>query len=336
MNFILTIDTAADNQWDTGRELTCENIRTLPRLQNLCEKYLIKPTYLVTSEVCEDSFAREMLCDYTENNQAEVGALLHPWTTPPFFNKEGYRYNDIKHAFPNEMPDDILANKIRYLADQIRTTFGIRPVSFRAGRFGFSESIARILMTNEFIVDSSVTPYVNWSAFQGIPGSKGGPDYINKRPAAYIYNHKGNSLLEIPVTVVPTKFPLNKNNKLADFYFRNLGKNIMLKGLSNMFYRYQPLWLRPYPWMSIEMLDEVVVEAVKQKYPYLVMTIFSGEFTPGCSIYRPDNQATENLFATLEEFFKMITYYSISSVTLTEAARKFELVTGTALSYKSV
>ncbi|HLN22186.1 MAG TPA: hypothetical protein VK213_13920 [Bacteroidales bacterium] len=336
MNFILTIDTAADNQWDTGRELTCENIRTLPRLQNLCDKYQVKPTYLVTSEVCEDSFAREMLSDYIENDQCEVGALLHPWTTPPFLNREGFRYNDVKHAFPNELPDDILANKIRYLADQIRTTFGMRPTSFRSGRFGFSESISRLLMLNEFMVDSSVTPYINWKGYEGIPGLKGGPDYMDKRPDAFTYNHKGNSLLEIPVTVLPTKYPLNKYDKAADYYFRNVNSNFFLKGFRSMFYRYQPLWLRPYPWMSLEMLDEVIIEGIKRKLPYLVMVIFSGEFTPGCSIYRPDSEATENLFTTLENFFKMVTYYDLSSVSLTEAAKKFELVTGTALSYKYV
>jgi len=61
MKFILSIDTEGDNQWDFGRELTVENIKFVPRLQNLCEKYFIKPTYLVTSEVCEDNFFNELL-----------------------------------------------------------------------------------------------------------------------------------------------------------------------------------------------------------------------------------------------------------------------------------
>lgn len=336
MNFVFTIDTAADNLWDTGRELTLENVRTIPRLQNLCEKYNIRPTYLVTSEICEDSFAREMFLDYLENDQAEVGALLHPWTTPPFFNREGYRYNDVKHAFPNELPDDIVANKLRYLTDQIRTTFGTRPTSFRAGRFGFSENLARMLMNNEFMVDSSVTPYINWSGYTGIPGMKGGPDYISKKSYPYTYTYQGNSLLEIPVTVLPTRFPLNKNNRFTEYYFKNVNNNTLLKSLQSIFFRYQPLWLRPYPWMTIGMLDEVLREAINKKVPYLVMVLFSGELSPGCSIYRPDNNATESLFELLENFFILITYYDISSVTLTEAARKYELVTGTALSFKYV
>ena len=67
MKFILTIDTEGDNQWDHGRALTVENIRYIPRFQKLCERYLIRPTYLVTSEICEDSYAKKMLKDEGEN-----------------------------------------------------------------------------------------------------------------------------------------------------------------------------------------------------------------------------------------------------------------------------
>ena len=51
MKFIITIDTEGDNQWDHGRELTVENIRFVPRFQELCNKYHVKPTYLVTSRL---------------------------------------------------------------------------------------------------------------------------------------------------------------------------------------------------------------------------------------------------------------------------------------------
>src|SRR5512133_168456 len=172
----MTIDTEGDNQWDHGRGLTVENLRSVPRFQELCKKYGIRPTYLVTSEVCEDSFAREIFSDYIDNDEAEIGAHLHPWTTPPFQNKEGYRFNDKNHAFANELPEDLLANKLRYLTDQIGTAFGVRPTSFRSGRYGFNENVAKILVNNEYLVDSSVTPYISWSSFKGVPGLSGGPD----------------------------------------------------------------------------------------------------------------------------------------------------------------
>lgn len=336
MNFILTIDTEADNQWDHGRGLTVENIRFVPRLQELCNKYQIKPTYLVTSEVCEDSFAREIFCDYIENDEAEVGAHLHPWTTPPFLNKEGYRYNDRHHSFASEIPEDLLLNKLRYLTDQIGTAFGKRPTSFRSGRYGFNEAVARALMTNEYLVDSSVTPFIDWSANKGVPGLKGGPNFMESRPFPYTYNHQGNTLLELPVTIVPTKFPLNKYNKFTGFYFNNVNRNFILKSIRSMFFRYQPLWLRPYPWMTLPLLDEVMKEAINLKLPYVVMIFHSSELMPNCSIYRADSEAVEKLYELLEGFFALLAFYGIHSVSLTEAARRFELATGTELSLRLV
>ena len=67
MKFILTIDTEGDNQWDHGRDLTVENIKFVPRFQELCRKYGINPVYLVTSEICNDAFSRELFTDYIKN-----------------------------------------------------------------------------------------------------------------------------------------------------------------------------------------------------------------------------------------------------------------------------
>jgi hypothetical protein len=336
MNFILTIDTEADNQWDHGRGLTVENLRAVPRFQELCDKYRIKPTYLVTSEVCEDSFAREMFCDYIENNQAEIGAHLHPWTTPPFLNKPGYRYNDEHHAFAHDLPKDILANKLRYLTDQVGTAFGTRPTSFRSGRYGFNEILANLLIANGYLVDSSVTPYINWSGLKGIPGMNGGPDFREKRPFPYTYDHDGRYLLEIPVTIMPTRFPLNRNSRVSGYFFNNVNSSIVLRSLRSMFFKNQPMWLRPYTWTTLSQLDELVKEALSINLPYLVMIFHSSELMADCSIYRTDNASIEKLFELLEGFFMLLHYNGITSITLSEAARKHELVTGSELTLKYV
>ena len=71
MKFIVTIDTEGDNQWDHGRDLTVENIKFVPRFQALCDEYGIKPTYLVTSEVCQDKYARDLFSRYISDGSAE-------------------------------------------------------------------------------------------------------------------------------------------------------------------------------------------------------------------------------------------------------------------------
>jgi len=321
MKFILTIDTEADNQWDHGRELTVENIRFVPRFQDLCNKYFIKPTYLVTSEICEDDFAKEIFTDYLLANTAEIGAHLHSWTTPPFLDKDGYRHNDKNHAFANELPGELLTEKIKNLTHHIEASFGERPLSFRSGRYGFNENVAGVLAENGYLVDSSVTPFMDWSANKGIPGNSGGPDFIEKTPFPYRYTFGDNSLLEIPITILPTTFPLNKYHKLARYYFREVNGNILFRVIRKLVFNNQPFWFRPYSWMSNEMFDELLNEAIRLKLPYIVMMFHSSELMPGCSIYREDENAISRLYEQLESFFAVLKNKNISSITLTEAAR---------------
>lgn len=324
MEFILTIDTEADNQWDHGRALTLENIKFVPRFQDLCNKYLVKPTYLVTSEVCEDSFSKELFRDYLYRDMAEIGAHLHSWTTPPFQNKDGFRFNDRNHAFASELPADLLTNKIIYLTDQVGTSFGRRPTSFRSGRYGFSETVAKVLAANEYLVDSSVTPFISWKAFEGIPGSEGGPDFLDKRAYPYNYEFDGKHLIEIPVTILPTKFPINRDNKLSRLYLKYKDSNIFLKVFRRLLFRHQPLWLRPTPWMTIELFEDVLDEAARLELPYLVMMFHSSELMPGCSAFRTDKESIEKLYELLERFFIMLDYRNIPSVKLSDAARNLK------------
>ena len=321
MKFILSIDTEGDNQWDFGRELTVENIKYVPRFQDLCEKYLIKPAYLVTSEVCEDNFAKELFKDYLSKNKVEIGAHLHVWTTPPFQDKTGYRFNDPNHAFANEIPVDFLSEKIKKLTNQVQNSFGIQPLSFRSGRYGFNEDLARILTDNHYIIDSSVTPYVNWSGYHGFSGSSGGPDFIKKSPFPYEYTFPNGSLLELPVTILPTHRLLNRNLSIARYYFRNVDDSIFLRVFRKFLFKNQPLWLRPLPEMDITLLNELLNEAINIKLPYIVMMFHSSELMPGCSIYRKDNESIEKLYDLLEGFFVLLHDKNIDSVTLTEAAK---------------
>ena len=321
MKFIVTIDTEGDNQWDHGRDLSVENIKYVPRFQELCSKYDIKPTYLVTSEVCNDPYSRELFTEYTRENQAEIGAHLHSWTTPPFMDKDGFRVNDPEHAFASELPYELLNEKIRNLTMQIEDSIGKRPTSFRSGRYGFNNHVAKSLVENGYLVDSSVTPFVSWVAQKGLHGGQGGPDFISHPPYPYDYKFEGGSITEIPITTIPTRFPLNRNRAIADYYFRNVSNNILLRGLRKLFYSNQPVWLRPTPEADIALFKELLNEAERIRLPFITMMFHSSELMPGCSKYRPDKDSVEGLYILLEELFNILKLRNIGSATLTEAAK---------------
>lgn len=321
MKFILTIDTEGDNQWDHGRPLTVNNIKYVPRFQELCNKYQVKPTYLITSEVCTDPYSKEIFSDYISKDQAEIGAHLHSWTTPPFLDENGFRYNDKNHPFATELPEKLLSEKLKTLTSQIEDNFGIHPTSFRSGRYGFDNRVARLLFENSYIVDSSVTPYNSWAHTRGLLEGNGGPDFINNTPFPCKYDFENGSLMEIPITILPTKFPLNKNNIILNNYIMNVNKNLVLKILRRMLFRHQPLWLRPHLWMNSGLFDDLLKESLRIELPYIVMMFHSSELMPGCSSYRPDENSIEELYDLLENFFISLNNKNIQSISLTEAGR---------------
>ncbi len=325
MKFIVTIDTEGDNQWDHGRDLTVENIRFVPRFQALCEENGIKPTYLVTTEICQDSFARDLFSKYSSEKRAEIGAHLHPWTTSPFLERDGFRENDPNHAFASELPYDLMTSKVANLTEQIHNSFGKRPTSFRSGRYGFNEEVAKSLVANSYIVDSSVTPFVSWAEHKGIPGGKGGPDFINNPAFPHRYSFPEGTIAEIPITIMPTLFPLKLNNKLAHYYFRNVNDSLVLRGLRKMFFSDQPVWLRPVPGTDLRLLTQLVNVTIDRQLPFITMMFHSSELMPGCSKYRPDSESVEELYRLLSGFFKLLTNNGIESATLTEAAQKMEI-----------
>lgn len=324
MHFIITIDTEGDNQWDHGRDLTVENLKYIPRFQELCEKYNISPTYLITSEVCNDDYAKELFSAYVKKDVAEIGAHLHSWTTSPFDEQEGFRENDSNHAFATELPIDMLNQKIRNLTDQIATCCGRRPTSFRSGRYGFNLEVAKALLENSYLVDSSVTPFVSWTSHKGLPGGSGGPDFIDFTPYPYSYNLPEGSLKEIPITIVPTRFPLNANWRLAHYYFGQVDNSLFLRVFRKFLYGNQPVWARPVPGMTIDIFRGLLSEIKSRRLPFLTMMFHSSELMPGCSKYRPDNESIEELYVLLEDFFNLLVRNKINSVTLTEAAYRFK------------
>jgi hypothetical protein len=325
MEFIISIDTEGDNQWEFGSDLTVKNIQYVPRFQELCEKYQIRPTYLVTTEVCDDTYSRELFSDYSRNDRAEIGAHMHLWTTPPFEDRDGFRHNDASHGFASELSDELLIAKLDNLTEHIASAFGKRPTSFRSGRYGFNSNVASVLAEAGYLVDSSVTPLLSWASYKGLPEGLGGPDFIDSTPFPYNYDLNGKSLIEIPVTILATSFPLNRLQVVSRYFFRHVDHSFILRAFRKLFFPDQPLWFRPNPWMTINHFGELIDESLRIDLPYIVMMFHSSELMPGCSIYRPDNDSIEKLYTLLENFFILLKNKNIASVTLTEAAKKISL-----------
>jgi hypothetical protein len=322
MYFILTIDTEADNQWCHGCQLTTENVNYWAPFQELCEDYGIRPTYLITSEISSDPSAISFFRPIIKNSLAEVGAHLHPWTTPPFEDLTGLRFNDNVHAFPSDLNSKLLTAKLKVLSEQITSITGHPPTSFRAGRFGFNEECANALCGLGYIVDSSVVPQISFRKTIGLK-SEGGPDFCNKTAWPFsIKCENEKTLLEIPVTVVISSILLQRMPSLLPYH--QLVEKVTRKLFGLKCIIRQPLWLRPWPYMSPKWLLNVWDEAERQGLPFGVMMFHSSELMPGASPFRPTKDSVDELIDLLRNFFHILRNKHVESVTLSEAAQIYK------------
>ncbi len=158
MKFIITIDTEGDNQWDPALPRSTDNIRFIPRFQDLCERFAFPPTYLCTYDVTVAPAFDEILLPLHQRRRAEIGAHLHPWTTPPL---SPWDRSETGAAYPSELPPGVFVKKLESLTGLLANKLGAPPRSYRAGRWGLSAAHIPILLQCGYIVDCSVTPLLD-------------------------------------------------------------------------------------------------------------------------------------------------------------------------------
>jgi hypothetical protein len=197
MKLIVTIDTEEDN-WGcfTPEGHTVENIERIPELQNLFDRFQVNPTYLIDYPVASDDRATSTLKAILEKGRCELGTHCHPWNTPPFQEVTNQR-----NSMLCNLPADLQYKKIKVLHEAIQQRFGIDPISFRSGRWGYGPDVAKILQELGYKIDTSITSYMDWTREEG-------PDFseISPRPFRFSYENifehaPDGPLMEIPATV---------------------------------------------------------------------------------------------------------------------------------------
>lgn len=310
--FLIAIDTEGDNVWSRPRQVETKNARTLPRFQDLCERFAFKPTYLVNFEMVNDPAFQDLARDVLNRGTAEIGMHMHPWDSPPIVPLGARDWYDQPH--PLEYPDDVLDQKVEYMTRCLEDMFSIPMTSHRAGRWGFNAAYCRSLIRLGYRVDCSVTPHVSWRSHPGHPGGPGGADFTFFPEQPYyldpqdISREGASTLLEIPMTTMIRPRPLWK--ELAR---RALGRRDP-----------RVAWLRPNGRNLAEMLD-VVDAARAQKRSYIQFTLHSSEFMPGGSPAFPDAPSIETLYRHMEAVFAHIAR-SFTGATLTDYADTFAVV----------
>jgi len=237
----ITIDTEEDD-WGcyTHNSFSLDNIQRIPRLQDIFNKYGMLPTYFITYPVATDEISIKILGKIAKEGRCEIGTHPHPWNTPPIEEERNEQ-----NSFINNLPSKLQFEKIRTLHETISRNFQVTPTSYRSGRWGFSDEVAKHLFRLGYLVDSSIMPYTDWSEYHG-------PDYSLLSAKSHILNHEGseyesgrNPLIEIPSTVGYLQMDQEASNRLYYRILRRPLKHFSIVGLLNRMKVLNRVWLSP-------------------------------------------------------------------------------------------
>lgn len=299
-SFIITVDTEGDNLWTYHKGDTVEtnNVKFIPRFQNLCNTYGFKPVWLTNYEMISSDEYVSTMKPYVDGGLCEIGIHVHAWNTPPFYDLKG-SYGGNPYLI--EYPDDIMREKFATTYNLIVERLGVKPVSHRSGRWAMDERYFKLLEDFGIMVDCSYTPGVSWLSAQG-ETVMGGSDYRNvNRNTHYV-----GKVLEVPATV-----------RVFGHYFtfgtiRHMAR-VILKGGN--------IWLRPALCSFADMKKLINSVSQEKDNDYLEFMVHSSELMPGGSPYFKTEESIERMYKHVDQLFKCVVKMGYKGDTLKEYAQ---------------
>jgi hypothetical protein len=193
---LVAIDTEGDNQWDARARAnqTFENLYALGRLHAFFERHDVRPTYVITHPVATEPRSADVLRGLLARGGTEIGAHHHAWETPPFGPDEVRR-----HAYALSLPPSRFDAQLASLTAAIERAVGVKPVSYRSGRFGFAAAHVSSLERAGYLIDSSVAPLF-------YEAHKQGPDFVGAPLTPYFLAYDDatrpgtSDVLELPIS----------------------------------------------------------------------------------------------------------------------------------------
>jgi len=314
MKLVITIDTEED-EW-TGYDPTrwgLENIRQIPTMQRLFDRFGALPTYLITYPVATDEKSIETLRDIAQTERCEIGAHCHPWNTPPLSTSA-----DAKSTMLFRLPADLQFRKIETLHQTITKNFGKPPTSFRSGRWGYGPDVARALAKLQYRVDTSVMSRIDWTSSHGQDYSDMTPTPYHFHPEAIFHPNSQGPLLQVPATV---GFIQNNQRRSAawDRRLRSLPLNpLKLIGLCDRLGWINKVWLSPEQSTADHMIA-LTRSLLRTSLPIVNLFFHSSALQPGCTPFVKTDADRVDFLKRIETFLVFAKAAGIESIRLSDA-----------------
>ena len=296
--FCFTLDTEPDDLWANRPRLTFSHFDRLLDFHRELIARGARPTYLATSEAAEHRPSARILEQILESGQAEIGAHFHTWTRSWPFPVPNLGRPPV-HACAHQLGQGVEEQMLDHTCTVLERELGIRPVSYRGGRWSFNGASVRSLRNCGIRVDSTMTPGITWET----PAHRllSGPDFRQSpRTPHYLSGEslearEEGDVLELPVG---TSFHPDPASALSQSFAAKVGRRMRKAvGLPA-----GVLWLRPTT-MSRKKMRACLGQLKRDHVPVWVAMIHSSEI--GINRYFPSeeliSQFRERCFGLAED-----------------------------------
>ncbi len=277
--YCVTVDTEEEWDWNSGYptgQTHVANIALLPEFHRRITATGAPVVYFTNHAVLANPSSREMIQRISQEPGSEIGLHIHPWNTPPVAPVERVPPRD---SFLHNLPWPEAKSKLDTVLSAFREA-GLKPQSFRGGRYSSSVAIQNHLRDAGIWIDASVLPYSTWE-------DEGAPDYRGRdlTPRRLPPRHPGDKpLWELPLSFGYTRKSQgfwNRALKLAD---TKLGRLARVTGIMDRTGIVSKAWLNFENPLAERMLE--FLNVLRMLRPSMVsFTLHSSTLLPGGSPY---------------------------------------------------
>ncbi len=264
-----------------SRNPSVTNVGLLRKLEPLTREFGFAPTLFCSHAVFKDPASLTTLAYMRDHCDAEIGAHLHRWSTPPFSNDADENSPPLRTHL---LPKNILEGRLESLLAAGLEFMGAPLRSFRMGRWDLKSSILPMLARHGIEVDSSICPL---RAFAG-----GADHFLAPADPWWADTGEGRKILEAPITQIPISCALAR------------GWHNIFAGNTNIldkFHFFGALSANPFWHGPAAMRMAATLHAARGGK---VLSLFwhSSEMMPKGSPHTPDQAAADKMLAKIFSF----------------------------------
>jgi len=289
---LTTVDAEEDFDWTKPFSRTITDVRSMAH-QHLAhaifERHGVSPVYLLDYPVASQNDGYAPLIDYIKDGKCEIGTQLHPWVNPPLVEEL-----NSANSFPGNLPLPLEFEKLRILTETIEDRVGVRPLVYRAGRYGVGPRTADILKRLGYVIDTSVVPQRSFAY-------EGGPDFFSFSVSLY-WADAEYILLEIPVTAAVVGVLAPQAIRLRRQIFHSDNRRSLIAAALARSRTAEQIKLTPEG-ITLDEAKKLVRAMLARGFRVFNLTYHSTSLVPGSTPYVRTREDRDRLLRWLDQFY---------------------------------